>query len=256
MGVVFLYPVAIKNLTRFCTHLLKDDRKMQNIACRIFLEQIKMLQSLPNQEEAKTILYYAIINSLNQFENQNDNQIENQFENAYVSVSDSLSVLSKSIYDLLLKSIVWKEFSNNYGGKRENAGRKSNDKKGGNPTLKGTLNPTLKQQEKTKQDITDINKKYQKEFEEFWKEYPKQRAGSKEKAYTSYCKAIDKNKITTEKLLEVVKRYAISKEVREGYAKGCAAWLNDDRFNDEKLNPFVGVRGNWYYCEDGTRVEL
>lgn len=137
-------------------------------------------------------------------------------------------------------------------------------KKGGNPTLKGTFNPTLnptlkptlKQQEKTKQDITDIKKKYQKEFEEFWKEYPKQRAGSKEKAYTSYCKAIDKNKITTEKLLEVVKRYAVSKEVREGYAKGCAAWLNDDRFNDEKLNPFVGVRGNWYYCEDGTRVEL
>lgn len=100
---------------------------MNNVACRIFAEQVKMLLSLPNQDEAKTVLYQAVINSLNQFENHFDNQIENQNENAYVSVSvsDSLSVLSKSILDLLSKNITWKEFSNNYGGKRIGAGKKT-----------------------------------------------------------------------------------------------------------------------------------
>lgn len=91
-----------------------------NSACRIFAEQLKMLLSLPNQEEAKTILYQSLINSYNQFENQN--------ENAYVSVSDSesLSYLGESILNLLSKNIIWKQFSNNYGGKRDNAGRKVN----------------------------------------------------------------------------------------------------------------------------------
>lgn len=97
---------------------------MSNVACRIFKEQIDLLLSLPSQEEAKTVLYEAVINSLNQFENHFDNQIENQNENAYVSVSVSVSLseLSKSILNLLSKNIVWKEFSNNYGGKREGAG--------------------------------------------------------------------------------------------------------------------------------------
>lgn len=95
-----------------------------------------MLQSLPDQEEAKSILYQAVIQSLNQFENQNENQIENQFENAYVSVSvsdsvyGSLSVLGKSILNLLSKNITWKEFSNNYGGKREGSGRSKQVKVG------------------------------------------------------------------------------------------------------------------------------
>ena len=124
-----------------------------------------MLQYLPNQEEAKTILYYAIINSLNQFENQNDNQIENQFENAYVSVSDSLSVLSKSIYNLLLKSIVWKEFSNNYGGKRENAGRKSKNNQDENQLEKQDEN-----QESGNLD-NKHNLNYETLFFEFWQNY-------------------------------------------------------------------------------------
>lgn len=100
---------------------------MKNLACRIFKEQLDLLLSLPNQEEAKTVLYQAVVNSyiqtVNQFENQFDYQNENQNENVYVSVSVSVSELSKSILNLLTKSIIWKEFSNNYGGRRENAGR-------------------------------------------------------------------------------------------------------------------------------------
>ena len=94
---------------------------MSNIACKIYKEQLEMLLSLPNQEEAKNILYQALINSYNHFENQFDNQNENQNENAYISIS--ISILSINILNLLSKNIVWREFSNNYGGKREKAGR-------------------------------------------------------------------------------------------------------------------------------------
>lgn len=107
--------------------------------------------------------------------------------------------------------------------------------------LKGALNQTLKQtereikpciKEKFKDNNTSINKKeiYKEKFEEFWKEYPKQRAGKKENALKSYCKAVDK--IEPDRLLEIVKIYANSDDVKRGYAKGCAAWLNDERYND------------------------
>lgn len=79
----------------------------------------------------------------------------------------------------------------------------------------------------------NINKKemYKEKFDEFWSCYPKQRAGSKDKAYASYCRAIKENRSTPEKILEACKNYAVSDEVKRGYAKGCSAWLNDDRFN-------------------------
>lgn len=95
---------------------------MGNICCRIFKEQIDLINQLPENERA-TVLYAVINDIFNQFENQNDNQIENQNENAYVSVSD----LGKSIYNILCKNITCKEFSNNYGGRRQNAGAKKKD---------------------------------------------------------------------------------------------------------------------------------
>lgn len=96
----------------------------RNFACRIFKEQIDLIQQLPENERAE-VLYKAILSAFNQIENQNDIQIENQNENAYVSVSvsDSVSVLSKTVYSLLEKNIICKEFSNNYGGRRIGAGR-------------------------------------------------------------------------------------------------------------------------------------
>lgn len=133
-----------------------------NSACRIFAEQLKMLLSLPNQDEAKTILYQSLINSYNQFENQTDNKNENQNEYAYVSVSvsdsESLSYLGESILNLLSKNIVWKEFSNNYGGKRENSGRKSK-------------NPEKIQDNKYKFEGKVIKLNY-KDYYSFTKEYP------------------------------------------------------------------------------------
>lgn len=89
---------------------------------------------------------------------------------------------------------------------------------------------SLKDKDKDK----DKNKDniYSSEFEDFWKSYPKQRAGSKDKAYSSYCRVIKEKRSTVEKLLDSVKKYANSTEVKRGFAKGCAAWLNDDRFNN------------------------
>lgn len=92
---------------------------------------------------------------------------------------------------------------------------------------------------KIKDNNTSINniKKYDKknnfedEFSEFWELYPRQRRGSKDKAYSSFCRAIKEKRATAEKILESVKKYANSDEVKRGFAKGCAAWLNDDRFN-------------------------
>lgn len=75
--------------------------------------------------------------------------------------------------------------------------------------------------------------KEKKEFENFWAMYPKQRAGSKQKALVAYLKVLKEKRATEEHLLAKVKEYANSREVREGFAKGCAAWLNDDRFNSD-----------------------
>ena len=82
------------------------------------------------------------------------------------------------------------------------------------------------------EDNQKINKKeYPEDFETFWSIYPSQRKGCKKKAYNAYCRAIKEKRCTKEKLLESVKKYSVSKTVKDGYAKGCEAWLNDDRFN-------------------------
>ena len=76
----------------------------------------------------------------------------------------------------------------------------------------------------------NTKEKYDALFAEFWSAYPKQRAGSKEKALKAYIKAIDERKAEPPQILNACKCYAESREVLEGYAKGCAAWLNDDRY--------------------------
>lgn len=101
----------------------------RNVACRIFKEQIDLIKELPEQDRAG-VLYNAVMNAYNQFENQNENQFENQNEYAYISSS-----LSISIINLLSKNIVFKEY-NNYGGKRENSGR---PKKQNNRQLDGQV---------------------------------------------------------------------------------------------------------------------
>jgi hypothetical protein len=77
----------------------------------------------------------------------------------------------------------------------------------------------------------EVEKKIQKKenrFDEFWRLYPKQRAGSKEKARAAYEKAI--KRASEDEIIEGCEAYSKSSEVLNGYAKGAAAWLNDDRW--------------------------
>lgn len=68
-------------------------------------------------------------------------------------------------------------------------------------------------------------------FNEFWDLYPRQRRGSKDKALIAYQGAIKRGN-TEQQIITGVKTYAASSDVNRGFAKGCAAWLNDDGFNN------------------------
>lgn len=68
-------------------------------------------------------------------------------------------------------------------------------------------------------------------FDEFWEIYPRQRRGSKDKARAAYLKALTRT--TKEEIYDGTAKYAASDEVARGYAKGAAAWLNDDRWGHD-----------------------
>ena len=142
----------------------------KNLACRVFAEQINLIKQLPENERA-TVLYGAIMNAFNKCGYQNDNQTDNQIGNqvgyqneyAYISVSgyESLSSISKCVLDLLSKNIVCKEFSENYGGRREGAGSKKD--KPNNPSGKNQYT----EKKETPPPVVEDNSL----FEEFWKLY-------------------------------------------------------------------------------------
>lgn len=101
----------------------------KNVSCSIFLEQINLINQLPVKERGN-VLYMAILNSFrNCLKNQFDNQIDNQIENTYISISTSisLSLLSKSVLELMIKTLNCRIYSSNYGGKRKGAGRPKKD---------------------------------------------------------------------------------------------------------------------------------
>lgn len=65
-------------------------------------------------------------------------------------------------------------------------------------------------------------------FEKFWEIYPRQRRGSKEKARKAYVRAL--SRASPDEIHAACEAYAASDEVARGFAKGCEAWLNDDRW--------------------------
>lgn len=96
----------------------------------------------------------------------------------------------------------------------------------------------------TKENII-LKNNIKENFDEFWSLYPKDRIGNKAKAYSAFCKVIKEKRATIDKLIASVKSYAKSEEVHKGFAKGCAAWLNDDRFNQayKEYNEFKAEFG-------------
>lgn len=68
-------------------------------------------------------------------------------------------------------------------------------------------------------------------FDQFWQAFPRQRRGSKGKALAAWKTAV--KRAMPDAILSGLKTYAASEEVARGYAKGAAAWLNDDRWASE-----------------------
>lgn len=82
------------------------------------------------------------------------------------------------------------------------------------------------------EDIDSVDPpKKENRFEEWWSMFPKQRAGAKEKARSAYAKAI--KRAAEDEIHEGTIRYIGSDEVARGFAKGAAAWLNDDRWRTQ-----------------------
>ena len=117
---------------------------------------------------------------------------------------------------------------------------------------------------KTKADINkEIQKKAEPEkkptalevaFEEFWKEFPKQRIGNKEKAKSAFAAAVKRSGMLAFQLVAKAREYARSDEVAKGFAKGAQAWLNDDRFlrsyTPETQNSLAEARARGYKVID------
>jgi DNA-binding transcriptional MerR regulator len=68
------------------------------------------------------------------------------------------------------------------------------------------------------------------DFEKFWQGFPRDRIGNKEKAKAAYLKAISEKRGTVDEIWMGLVAYSQSDEVARGFAKGAAAWLNDDRW--------------------------
>lgn len=73
-------------------------------------------------------------------------------------------------------------------------------------------------------------------FDQFWQEFPRQRRGDRDKALEAYRKVLKAKKSTEEKIYAAVIRYAQSRDVADGFAKGAAAWLNDAGYDNEPLS--------------------
>lgn len=93
----------------------------------------------------------------------------------------------------------------------------------------------------TGQDTTEQKKVRKKErslvlfaenrFQEFWNAYPRQRRGSKSKTESAYRRASTLD--TEENIHAGLQAYRTSREVADGYAKGAAPWLADERWRTD-----------------------
>lgn len=90
-----------------------------------------------------------------------------------------------------------------------------------------TPSPTPTDSEDTK--VSSCSKR----FSEFWNRFPNQRKGNRNKALSAYASAVKNERATEEEIHAGLERYIQSEEVKLGFAKGAAAWLNDDRWGSD-----------------------
>jgi hypothetical protein len=168
-------------------------------------------------------------------------------------ILESKDVSINVAFQAVKPSLKISETQGNWGGSRANAGRKSNqDDFQDEIKMKSSCNQDsykdISNKNISNKDINtkDINTKdiYTPEFDELWKSYPKQRAGNKQKAFNAYCRAKKRTGQDSDFFLSAVRRYADSEEVKRGFAKGCEAWFNADKFNDDYDNSQNFVANN------------
>lgn len=110
--------------------------------------------------------------------------------------------------------------------KRAQAAKNKKKKPESKTRAKQQQKPTQSQSQSQSQHLLEENG-----FDTFWGLFPNQRKGNKQKAQAAYIKALQRDSAIN--ILEGVKNYAVSREVKDGFAKGCAAWLNDDRWRND-----------------------
>ena len=108
---------------------------------------------------------------------------------------------------------------NNKKTTRQRQGNDNNTKNDNNDKECKNVNTPLP----PKGDIDDNS-----EFTKFWNQFPRQRRGNKHKALSAYKRAIREKRATEDEIMAGLLRYRESKSVKDGYAKGCQAWINDD----------------------------
>jgi hypothetical protein len=107
-----------------------------------------------------------------------------------------------------------------------------------NDTETKTIPPEVcstKTETETQEKTEKVEESARDDFADFWSIYPKARAGSVDKARAAWMKAI--TRATPDTIIRGTIAYAQSDEVAKGYAKGCAAWLNDDRWTNDYTAP-------------------
>lgn len=73
------------------------------------------------------------------------------------------------------------------------------------------------------------------DFAVFWESFPPQRKGSKDNALKAWKRATQRAR--KDEILNGLEAYRRSSEVSGGFAKGAAAWLNDDRWRSQYRPP-------------------
>jgi len=97
---------------------------------------------------------------------------------------------------------------------------------------------------KEKEKNIKKEKQFSEKFLEFWEAYPRHRRGAKEGAWFAWLRALDD--ATEDEILAGVKSYAKSEMGQGEFAKGAAAWLNDDRWNWEiKIEDYKHQQHEW-----------
>ena len=66
------------------------------------------------------------------------------------------------------------------------------------------------------------------QFNAFWMAFPRGRRGNKNKSYIAWSRAVKRAKV--EEIYNGCVAYSKSAEGRGPFVKGCAAWLNDERW--------------------------